>query len=307
MHAIVGPSSSANSLLVIERVSAPASPPLAPRPRRRCSPPRRTATSSSAPPYPTAQGPVLADLGSAASATWGSSTATMPGLADAFRPPGTATFVSRPWSPAPTRICLSCRGRRRAGAHPCHLQHGGGHHHTRGLAARSVRSVRARRRPLARGDPGRHRRSAAQGDVRAATAAPGSSSTLAWQEAYVAEYGALPQFAYTMESYDAAIVIAMAAQAAGSVDGAAIRDRLRAVGGEGGVVVIAGAGVAGPSNACARAARSTSKAPYARLGRERRPRPRAHRRVAVHPRRWRRKARRRPLRLTGSHTPVRSP
>ena len=75
----------------------------------------------------------------------------------------------------------------------------------------------------------------------AATAAPGSSSTLAWQEAYVAEYGALPQFAYTMESYDAAIVIAMAAQAAGSVDGAAIRDRLRAVGGEGGVVVIAGA------------------------------------------------------------------
>ena len=42
------------------------------------------------------------------------------------------------------------------------------------------------------------------------------------------------------ETYDATIALALAAQAAGSVDGAAIRDRLRDIGSGPGVVVTAG-------------------------------------------------------------------
>ena len=52
-----------------------------------------------------------------------------------------------------------------------------------------------------------------------------------WDEAYAAAYGAPPAFAYVRETYDAAIALALAAQAADSVEGEAIRDRLRAVGG----------------------------------------------------------------------------
>jgi ABC-type branched-subunit amino acid transport system substrate-binding protein len=59
---------------------------------------------------------------------------------------------------------------------------------------------------------------------------PKSASAAAWEAAYVAEYGALPEYAYVKETYDATIALALAAQAAGSVDGAAIRDRLRAIG-----------------------------------------------------------------------------
>ena len=68
-----------------------------------------------------------------------------------------------------------------------------------------------------------------------------SASSVAWEEAYVAEYGGLPVLAYVKETYDAAIVLALAAQAAGSTDGAAIRDRLRAVAGGPGEAVSAGA------------------------------------------------------------------
>ena len=56
----------------------------------------------------------------------------------------------------------------------------------------------------------------------------------------MAEYGQLPPFAYK-ETYDAAIALALAAQAAGSMGGALIRDQLRAVGSAPGTVVRAGA------------------------------------------------------------------
>lgn len=65
----------------------------------------------------------------------------------------------------------------------------------------------------------------------AGAASPGDPSAEAWNASYEAVYGALPAFAYVRETYDAAIALALAAQAAGSVDGTAIRDRLRAVGG----------------------------------------------------------------------------
>lgn len=72
-------------------------------------------------------------------------------------------------------------------------------------------------------------------------AASGSAASgAAWEAAYVSRYGALPEATYVREAYDAAVALALAAQAAGSVDGAAIRDRLREIGAGPGVVVIAG-------------------------------------------------------------------
>ena len=70
--------------------------------------------------------------------------------------------------------------------------------------------------------------------------APESAASAAWEAAWVAEYGALPVLAYVKEAYDATVALALAAQAAGRLDGAAIRDRLRAVGSSPGTVVNAG-------------------------------------------------------------------
>ena len=70
--------------------------------------------------------------------------------------------------------------------------------------------------------------------------APESAASAAWETAWVAEYGALPVLAYVKEAYDATVALALAAQAAGRLDGAAIRDRLRAVAGSPGTVVVAG-------------------------------------------------------------------
>ena len=70
--------------------------------------------------------------------------------------------------------------------------------------------------------------------------APESAASAAWEASYIAEHGALPVLAYVKEAYDATVALALAAQAAGRVDGAAIRDRLRAVGSAPGAVVTAG-------------------------------------------------------------------
>ena len=72
-----------------------------------------------------------------------------------------------------------------------------------------------------------------------ATAAA-SAASAAWEAAYVAEYGSLPVLAYVKEAYDATVALVLAAEAAGSTDGAAIRDRLRAIGGPPGIAVTAG-------------------------------------------------------------------
>ncbi len=60
--------------------------------------------------------------------------------------------------------------------------------------------------------------------------APDNNATAAWETAFEAAYGGPPQLTYVKETYDATVALALAAQAAGSVDGAAIRDQLRAVG-----------------------------------------------------------------------------
>ena len=64
----------------------------------------------------------------------------------------------------------------------------------------------------------------------AGAGAPESASAAAWEAAWRAAHGELPQSAYVKESYDAAIAIGLAAQAGASLDGAAIRDQLRAIG-----------------------------------------------------------------------------
>ena len=70
--------------------------------------------------------------------------------------------------------------------------------------------------------------------------APENAASAAWEAAWIAEYGALPVLAYVKEAYDATVALALAAQAAGRLHGAAVRDRLRAVGSSPGTLVTAG-------------------------------------------------------------------
>ena len=65
----------------------------------------------------------------------------------------------------------------------------------------------------------------------AGASAPGNAATAAWEASFMTEYGELPVLAYVKETYDATVALALAAQAAGSVEGAAIRDRLREISG----------------------------------------------------------------------------
>lgn len=75
---------------------------------------------------------------------------------------------------------------------------------------------------------------------------PGSAqdtpSALAWENGYKSAYGNPPPFPYVKQTYDATVALALAAQAAGSLEGAAIRDRLRTIGRPPGELVIAEAG-----------------------------------------------------------------
>ncbi len=59
--------------------------------------------------------------------------------------------------------------------------------------------------------------------------APGNAATADWEAAFIAEYGELPVLAYVKETYDATLALALAAQAAGSLDGAAVRDQLHEI------------------------------------------------------------------------------
>lgn len=73
----------------------------------------------------------------------------------------------------------------------------------------------------------------------AGASAPDDVDTAAWEAAFVDEYGELPVLAYVKETYDATIALAFAAQAAGSVGGAAVRDRLREIGSPPGMAIAA--------------------------------------------------------------------
>ncbi len=75
----------------------------------------------------------------------------------------------------------------------------------------------------------------------APTGGPETDAFAAWQAAYEAEYGSVPELPFIREAYDAVVAIALAAEAAGSNDGAAIRDQLARIGGPGGDVYLPGA------------------------------------------------------------------
>lgn len=69
---------------------------------------------------------------------------------------------------------------------------------------------------------------------------PDSESSSAWTAAWLDAYGEPPKGSYVREVYDATIALALAAQAANSTDGVAIRDQLRSIGVEPGLPVVAG-------------------------------------------------------------------
>ncbi len=84
--------------------------------------------------------------------------------------------------------------------------------------------------------------------MRGTAPAPGpeSEALAGFKDSYVAEYGELSPLPFIPEAYDAAMAIGLAAQAAGSVDPAAIRDGLREIAAPPGASYSAGPdGVAG--------------------------------------------------------------
>ncbi|MYD65452.1 MAG: ABC transporter substrate-binding protein [Chloroflexi bacterium] len=82
---------------------------------------------------------------------------------------------------------------------------------------------------------------------------PATPASEEWDAAYLAEYGELPTVAFLRESYDAVIAVALAAQAADSMDGAAIRDQLTRIATPGGATFLPGPdGVRGALEAAAR-------------------------------------------------------
>lgn len=74
-----------------------------------------------------------------------------------------------------------------------------------------------------------------------APAAADTAAAQAWNDAYIAEYGELPTLPFVREAYDATIAIALAAELAGSTDGAAIRDALVRVASPPGATFVPGA------------------------------------------------------------------
>ena len=69
---------------------------------------------------------------------------------------------------------------------------------------------------------------------------PATPASEQWDAAYLAEYGELPTVAFLRESYDAVIAVALAAQAADSLDGAAIREQLTRIATPGGTTFLPG-------------------------------------------------------------------
>ena len=249
VHAIVGPSSSANTLSVAERVAGPAGIPLispsATSPLLTAAADNdflfRTALSDSA------QGPVLARITRERGFTnvgviyvddaWGQ------GLAAAFVAAWEGEVTVVPFVPERTSVLNALRQSAGAGAQALivitfeeaaetivreALAQGLYDQFLFGDAAKSPALVRAIGGDLLSGMYGT-----------AGGSDPKSASTAAWEAAYRAEYGALPEYAYVKETYDATVALALAAQAAGSVEGTAIRDRLRAIGSSPGTVIIA--------------------------------------------------------------------
>lgn len=250
VHAIVGPNSSADSLVVVA-VAAPAGVPVispsASSPLLTLNEDRdlffRTALSD------VAQGPALARLTHERGFdnvgviyrddAWGH------GLAEAFREAwtGAAVFVASPPELRPSYLDLleeSARGGARALVLLTFWQEAEiilSEALASGLYNQFVFGDALRRAELA----------AAVGGGRLAgmygTASGPShdtAATAAWDLAFRDEYGEGAEASYVKETYDAAIAVMLAAEAAGSAEGFAIRDALRGVGSAPGERVLPG-------------------------------------------------------------------
>ena len=259
IHALVGPSSSANTLPVAEQVIGPAGiPTITPS----ASSPKLTEAADDDFLFRTvlsdrAQGPVLARVTRERGFdnvgviyrddAWGA------GLAAAFADAWEKEIRTAGFDPAQTTFLPELRRTAAAEAKALvviafeadaliivreAIEHGLYRQFTFGDASRSPAVVR---------EIGGKHLGGMYGT--AGATAPDNPVSAAWEAAFVAEYGQLPAFAYVKETYDAAIALALAAQAAGSTRGAPIRNQLRAVGSAPGMVVSAGAeGVAAALN-----------------------------------------------------------
>ena len=254
VHALVGPNSSANSLPVVEQVAGPAGVPVV-------SPSAtsplltnaadgdfffRTALSDSA------QGPVLAqltrDLGFANVGLVFRDDAWGRGLFESFAASWTGALRAVVLPPDRTTFLPELRETASEGAEALVV-----------LTFEAEAAVVIREAV----DSGLYSRfmlgdslkspalaAAVGGDIAGAYGTAGvavseSADSDAWDAAFVAAYGRLPEYAYVRATYDATVALALAAQAAGSVDGAAIRDQLRGVGsGPGAVIAPTAEGVA---------------------------------------------------------------
>ena len=134
--------------------------------------------------------------------------------------------------------------------------------------------------------------------MRGTAPAPGpeSESLAAFNEAYIAEFGELSPLPFIPEAYDAAMAIGLAAQAAGSLDPASIRDALREIAAPPGAIY-----PVGRTGRCRRAGGDRERREHQRRGRSnltrlerrRRHHVRLHRRVGLRRRRDRRNQRHR--------------
>ena len=250
VHAIVGPSSSANAVAVAERVAGPAGVPLispsATSPMLTTADDRdfffRTALSD------VAQGPVLARLARDRGYdnvgvlyrddAWGR------GLHATFGAAWDGAITSAAIAPDAPTYLPELRETAAAGAQALVIITFAAEAETilrealdEGVYDQFVFGDAARRLALVR-EIGGDRLGGMYGT--AGVAHVGGEAQEAWDRAYREAYGELPVTPYVRATYDAAIAIALAAQAAGSVDGAAIRDQLRAIGAAPGETVIAG-------------------------------------------------------------------
>ena len=250
VHAIVGPSTSASALSVAARVTGPAGIPTV---SNSASSPMLGAADDGDFLFRTAasdvwQGPVLArvarergfdNLGLLYRAdAWGR------GLSDAFAAAWDGGLVSVATAAGQTGFLAALRESASEGAQALvvlafetEAERIVRQAIDSGLYDRFLFGGAAKRPHLVRSIGGAH----LGGTYGTGPAASGSAASgAAWEAAYVSRYGALPEATYVREAYDAAVALALAAQAAGSVDGAAIRDRLRQIGAGPGVAVIAG-------------------------------------------------------------------
>ena len=250
VHAIVGPSSSANTLVVVERVTGPAGiPTISPS----ATSPKlttladndfffRTALSD------TSQGPILARVTREQGFTnvglvyrddaWGQ------GLFESFQRAWTGSIESAAVSPDQTTYLPQLRQTASKGAQALVVITFDAEAET--IIREAIENNLYDKFTFGDALKNPNLVEAIGGDHLAGMYGTAGASVLdspsyaAWADAYVGEYGALPTFSYVVETYDATIALALAAQAAQDVDGSAIRDRLRAIGSAPGEVMHAG-------------------------------------------------------------------